>query len=116
MNSLETIYYVIVGLVLRFALPLTLTVLLIIWLRWLDARWQRDADEILMEPSGVSFWEGRTPCWDVKACTPEMRASCPVFRDGRTACWQVRRKPGGQLKEECLDCDVFLSAPVTSPA
>jgi len=28
-------------------------------------------------------------------------------------CWQVHRLPNGYLKEECLDCDVFISAPIT---
>lgn len=32
---------------------------------------------------------------------------------GDVPCWQTYRLPNGYLKEECLDCDVFLSAPVT---
>lgn len=28
-------------------------------------------------------------------------------------CWQTHRLPNGYLKDECLDCDVFISAPVT---
>jgi hypothetical protein len=101
---------------LRFALPLAVTALIILWLRWLDARWQREAAEISKTKGEASFWEGRKPCWDVKGCTPEMRASCPAFLEGRTACWQVNRLPGGQLKEECLGCDVFLNSPLTAPA
>jgi hypothetical protein len=27
-------------------------------------------------------------------------------------CWQKNRLPNGYLKEECLDCDEFLSAPI----
>jgi hypothetical protein len=116
MEWLETLYSLAVGLVLRFALPLALTALIIIWLRWLDARWQREAGEILKGTGMVSFWDRKTPCWDAKGCTPEMRASCPVFRDGRTACWQLRRTSGGQLQEECLVCEVFLNTPAAAPA
>jgi hypothetical protein len=28
-------------------------------------------------------------------------------------CWQIHRLPNGYLKEECLNCDVFISAPIT---
>lgn len=27
-------------------------------------------------------------------------------------CWQKNRLPNGYLKEECLDCEEFLSAPI----
>lgn len=27
-------------------------------------------------------------------------------------CWQKNRLPNGYLKQECLDCDEFLSAPI----
>jgi hypothetical protein len=33
---------------------------------------------------------------------------------GNMLCWQTHRLPNGYLKDECLNCDVFISAPVTS--
>jgi hypothetical protein len=29
-----------------------------------------------------------------------------------TPCWQSQRLSNGYLQQECLDCEVFLSAPI----
>lgn len=34
------------------------------------------------------------------------------YRKEDLPCWQKNRLPNGYLKEECLDCDEFLSAPI----
>jgi hypothetical protein len=33
--------------------------------------------------------------------------------ESNVVCWQTHRLPNGYLKDECLDCDVFISAPLT---
>ena len=116
MEWLDTFYYMILGLVLRFAIPISITGLIIIWLRWLDGRWQEEAEKYIRLVGNVSFWEGRTPCWDAKNCSPERRNSCPAYQNGQKACWQVLSEQDGRLKDECLGCNVFLdtAAPVAA--
>jgi hypothetical protein len=116
MDWLDTIFYMTFGFGLRFAVPLLITVLAIIWLRWLDDRWQQETDRYIQLSGEASFWEGRTPCWDAKGCSPERRNSCPAFLNSQTACWQVLRNSEGQLKDECLGCNVFLNTTPPVPA
>lgn len=116
MEVLDTLFYMTFGMVLRFAIPIAITGLIIIWLRWLDGRWQTEADKYIRLAGSVSFWEGRTPCWDAKNCSPEKRNSCPAYQNGKRACWQVLREQEGQLKDECLGCNVFLNTTPPVPA
>lgn len=104
MNDINSLLAVVIGLVVRFAIPIFITALAVAFLRKLDARWQAEAENI---PLNVE-----TPkCWEIKNCTPEERAKCEAA-SSNTPCWQVRRLPNGYLREECLDCEVFHKAPV----
>ncbi|MDX1435308.1 MAG: hypothetical protein R3335_00760 [Anaerolineales bacterium] len=116
MEWLDTFIFLSFGFVLRFAVPLLITIAVIIWLRWLDSRWQQEANRYIELVGKASFWEGRTPCWDANNCSEERRSSCPAYQDGRAACWQVLRGEEGQLKDECLGCSVFLNVAPPVPA
>jgi hypothetical protein len=85
------------------AIPITLTALLIIILRKLDAHWQVEADLQAMPKQ-------KPECWKIKGCTPEQIQSCPASKSS-LPCWQVYRLPNGYLNEECLSCSVFIEAP-----
>lgn len=112
MEWLNAMLTVVVGLGLRFALPIGLTILVVIWLRWLDERWQNEADS-LQTPKLVM---AAVRCWEVMNCPEENRATCPAYQNGKHPCWQLLRDPDGLLKQECLDCKVFREAPVPVPA
>lgn len=113
MEWLHVVGVVLIGLVLRLGVPVGVTALLVLWLRWLDARWQREADEqkarVLDRVISVTAMR---PCWEVMNCPPERRMACPVFHNGNQPCWQVFRDPDGRLKEACLQCKVFREAPI----
>jgi hypothetical protein len=115
MEWLNTLYILVIGLALRFIVPALVTLVIILWLRSLDNRWQKEAEVMAAETEPASFWAGRTPCWDVRHCTTEMQAKCPVFQDGKSPCWQLLRNAQGELKEECLDCNVFLDTALPQP-
>jgi hypothetical protein len=102
---------VVIGLVLRFALPVGVTFLVVLWLRWLDDRWQKEADG-LQTPNLVM---AAVRCWEVMNCPPEKRATCPAYQNGSHPCWQVLRDKDGLLQQQCLDCKVFREAPVPVP-
>lgn len=107
MNDTNPLFVIVIGLVLRFAIPLLITALAVAFLRKLDARWQAEAENI---PLDVEM----PKCWVIKNCALEERAQCEaVFSNA--PCWQVRRLPNGYLREECLDCEVFYKAPAPMP-
>ena len=101
-------------LILRFGIPLGVTALLIWGLRWLDARWQVEAEQMRRESSAPAL--PFPPCWEIRQCSPERQATCPVYGRTDMPCWQIMREVKGRLPEPCLDCEVFRNAPVPQPA
>jgi hypothetical protein len=106
METIISLLTVLIGFVLRFAIPIAITAVAIYVLRRLDARWQAEAQTEALLPVVEKPY-----CWETKNCTPEMRASCPGYLS-EVPCWQARRKENGYLQEKCLECDIFRKAPV----
>lgn len=104
MDTLISSIYVIAGMLLRLAVPIVGTILLVLFLRRLDARWQAEAE---LQPVPM----GKPACWKTKGCKPEQIKTCPASKS-RLPCWQVHRQPNGYLTEKCLSCQVFIEAPV----
>ena len=104
METLTSLLAVITGLLLRLALPILGTGILIYFLRKLDAHWQTEAQ--LPQPVIQNI-----ECWKIKRCTPEQRRNC-IALNSRLPCWQSHRLPNGYLREACLSCKVFIEAPV----
>jgi hypothetical protein len=94
------------GLLMRLALPIVITIVLVCLLRNLDARWQLEAER---QPAPVK----KPECWKIKNCLPEQCRECPAF-SSPLPCWQVFRLPNGYLRKDCLSCKVFNEA--LSPA
>jgi len=108
MDPLSTFLTIIVGLLLRFGIPIALTAVVIYLLKRLDEHWQADARrELIVAPMAHN-----TGCWDVKNCSPEQRKKCSAYSHPETPCWQQYRDKRGYLQEQCLGCDVFRQAPV----
>lgn len=108
---METIYTLIAfvgGILIRFGIPLIITLVAIYLLRRLDAHWRAEAQQKpVYEPTELPH------CWEIKGCSPEKRAQCEGFvHAGEQPCWQTYRAENGYLKEACLDCSVFRSAPI----
>ena len=94
----------IIGLLIRLAMPIALTALLIFFLRKLDAHWQTEAQ--LSQPVIQNI-----ECWKIKSCPPEQRRNC-IALNSSLPCWQSQRLPNGYLREACLSCKVFIEAPM----
>lgn len=118
---LEAILVLSAGFVIRIALPLLLTALIVLFLRQLDARWTEEAEALEPQETGAGTGErqaqpqggaSRTPCWEVRDCPPERREGCPAYARQGVPCWQVFRSREGALKEDCLGCAVFHNAPI----
>jgi hypothetical protein len=104
METLISVLYLIAGLLLRLAIPILGTVLLIVYLRKLDQRWQAEAE---LPPRGLQ----KPECWKIQGCTSQQIENCEASK-AELPCWQVYRLPNGYLHEECLSCQVFTEAPI----
>jgi hypothetical protein len=102
---MDITFTILLGLLLRIAVPVAITILVVILLHHLDKRWQKDAMELPLIPAGK-------PCWEIESCPIEKKTSCPVFTQGGKLCWQEFRNKDGELKEACLTCKVFRQAPI----
>jgi hypothetical protein len=103
METLTSLLAVLTGLVLRLALPIVGTGILIYLLRKLDAHWQTEAQ---LEPTSIQ----KVDCWKIKGCSPRQQKNC-VAAASPLPCWQVHRLPNGYLNEKCISCKVFIDAP-----
>ena len=105
----DTMLAVIVGVGVRLLVPITLTALVVYFLHRMDVKWAEEAEEQLIEARGNAV--SQTPCWETKGCSPEARRACKAS-SGKEPCWQAFRTRNGLLQDQCLDCEVFLGAPV----
>ncbi len=106
MNELLAVLAVLGGVIVRLAIPVVLTMLIVHFLRVLDWRWQQEGEKlpVLVE---------KPACWEINNCPSELRKKCPGY-SSPLPCWQARRMANGYLREECLGCQIFLKAPVPS--
>ena len=109
--TLNGLAAILLGVMVRFVLPLAATLLVIWFFRKLDARWQIEAQQQLRAQLALAA-ANHTPCWEQRQCSAEKRALCTAYQNSHMPCWQVLRPTDGRLREACLECHVFLSAPV----
>ena len=106
----NTILAIILGFVLRFGLPVSITILLIWWFSRLDEGWKKEAEQAL--GVGSRPLPGNPGCWKLQECPPENRKNCRAFAHPDQPCWQVFRAQDGRLLDRCLGCQVFQTAPL----
>ena len=106
MDAPGTLLAVLVGIGIRFVIPVGITILMIYFLRKLDARWQVEG-QLASQTSSVE----KPECWEANNCSPEQMEKCPGYQSAQP-CWQEFRTKDGHLKEQCLGCGVFLQAPI----
>ena len=103
MNTNE-ILAILLGLFVRLILPLLVTILIVLALRSLDARWQHEA-----ELERNLLIRDEEPCWKEQGLSME-EIKARAAESGKP-CWQIHRLSNGYLREACLDCEVFINAP-----
>src|SRR3972149_3084304 len=110
MEWLHPLAAFVIGLGLRLCGSLRGAILVVSLLRRLDARWQVGAEQ---RRALIAAGVARGPrCWELRNCPPERRANCLAYAQPGFPCWQVFRGSEGQLREACLECDVFTQAPL----
>ena len=114
MDDLFPFTAVLAGFLVRFGIPIGLTLLIAYTLRRLDERWKSelDLDRVRAHSLGADVRQVR--CWEQVDCPASVREGCAAYAQPAVSCWQVFRSENNLLKEECLTCDVFRSAPPIS--
>jgi hypothetical protein len=108
MNDTSAALAVLIGLSMRLAAPLLITVLVVLALSRLDKHWQSEA--------GPTSPGVRKPeCWKMQRCSAEQRKDCRGYNSA-LPCWQVFRQNNGYLDQKCLGCPVLVAAPVPNRA
>lgn len=102
---MNTILVFITGVFLRLIVPLTVTALVVYLLHRLDARWQAEA-----EHEHAMLVKDNMPCWKEQGLSMDEIKSRAAKSE--QPCWQTHRLSNGYLREACLDCEVFISAPI----
>ena len=104
METFTSLIVLTTGLLLRLAIPIIGTLLLVYFLRQLDASCQAEAAR---NPATIE----KVECWKIKGCSGEQRKNCSGANSS-LPCWQVYRQPNGYLQEQCISCEVFVNAPI----
>ena len=104
METLTYLFAILTGLLLRLAIPIVGTIILVYLLRKLDAHWQAEAELAPVTPVKIE-------CWKIKGCSEEQRKSC-TGAASPLPCWQASRQLNGYLQEKCISCEVFINAPI----
>jgi hypothetical protein len=104
METLTSILVILAGLLVRLAIPIAGTLILVYFLRKLDAHWQAESQLL---PQSAQKLE----CWQAKGCSAAQQKNC-LAASSPLPCWQVFRQPNGYLQETCISCDVFINAPI----
>jgi hypothetical protein len=105
---MNTILVFVTGVFLRLIVPLAVTALIVYMLHRLDVRWQVEA-----ENERARLVKDDMPCWKEQGLSMDEIKLRAEKND--QPCWQTYRLSNGYLREDCLDCEVFLSAPIPTP-
>jgi hypothetical protein len=108
METINTLFALLAAMLVRLAIPILITALAVYFLKKLDEHWQTEGE---VHPLPVQ----KPECWKVRECPPQARSACPGYLSP-LPCWQAYRLPNGYLREECLTCEVFRSAPLPAYA
>lgn len=114
MNDFNALLAVVLGLLIRFGVPLLLTVLAAWGLRRLDQHWQHESEHVRRAPLALGAAPVEVRCWEQTSCPEAKRDACPAYAQPSVPCWQLFRASNGDLSSGCLGCDVFVNAPARS--
>lgn len=117
MTDLLPVFYLIIGVILRFAIPIGITFLLGMYLKRLDQRWQAEAREVQATLKLGRRPVSVQPCWEVKNCKPSAQAKCPAYASPDILCWEVFAA-NGAIRSICQNCayrQSVLSVSIATP-
>jgi len=111
MDSVQGLLISVGWFLLRFGIPVGITLLVCLLFRKIDTKWQEEGQAYLQRAGK----EGSVPivrCWILNDCPEGRRENCQAYQEQKVPCWQHFRLKNGELKEQCIGCGVFRGAPV----
>ncbi len=110
MGTLEGFLLALGWFLLRFGLPIALTVLVCWIFKRIDEKWKVEGEAYRKE-TGVENKMSIVRCWLFNNCPEEERSKCKAYLDQKIPCWQHFRGKNGELKQDCIGCGVFRGIP-----
>ena len=59
----------------------------------------------------IKYLSSLTPCWQIVNCPQSVRQKCPAFLESTTPCWLLDDARTHKSKDDCRECDVYMSCP-----
>lgn len=115
MDTLTLTGALLIGVLVRIAVPVAVTAMLVYVFTRLDAHWKAEAEIRQQEPQAARLLARNAGCWEIHGCSEEKRKNCKAYNNKDVPCWQVHRKKDGTLQEKCFGCDIFKKAPMPVP-
>ncbi|MBT4033618.1 MAG: MerR family transcriptional regulator [Candidatus Marinimicrobia bacterium] len=57
--------------------------------------------------AGIKGMMSMAPCWEIKGCSEEDRATCDAYKSSLEPCWMVKSKTSACQDETCSECPVY---------
>jgi hypothetical protein len=108
MDGLIIFAGVLMSFILRFGVPLAITVLLTWSLHRMDTRWREEAEEEYLREIAEKGKLLMGPCWEATECAPEVYESCQAYQNPDIPCWDFRAN--GKMEKACTGCKVWKQA------
>lgn len=117
MNDIQAAGTIALFFALRCIAPLLITVAIGFLMNRLVDRWEaEEAIEKEMAPGfkpvmpaakAADSTARSIPCWLLRNCDAEKRASCPAHKEQSLPCWIARLMSDGALPDSCPDCPIY---------
>lgn len=113
MDTTEGLLIAIGWVLLRFGLPIIMTILVVRFFKRLDERWAAEGENYRKE-IGIAISPQKVRCWLLNNCPEEKYTNCEAYQNQSIPCWQHFRGANRELKERCMGCAVFRGVPMAS--
>ena len=95
--------------ILRLGVPLALTCGVCMFLRALDRKWEREAEQVSGQTGEAPDATSSTapsaiPCWVFRNCPETRKSTCAACKDTSLPCWLARMRAEGRLPSTCAGC------------
>jgi hypothetical protein len=117
MSELQAAGTIILFFVLRCIVPLAITVAIGYLMNRLVDRWEAEETAAQEGTAGIepvmpaakkaASTTRSLPCWIVRNCDEEKRASCPAYLEPSLPCWIARLLSEGKQPDNCPDCPIY---------
>ena len=78
-----------------------------------DIRWMQCIRDLIhvekISIEGIKRLLDYAPCWEIRRCPPNIKASCSAFKQPNKPCWEITRGTCSENSKGCDECIVFLS-------